>query len=57
MDVPLSNSDTDTENSERCDEGFHQVEHIDDESEFWGTKFEYMAMLEGPQLILQLILQ
>jgi hypothetical protein len=34
VDVSVSDLDTDMDNNEHCDEGFHQVEQIGDESEF-----------------------
>jgi len=57
VDVPISNSDIDMDNSEHYDEGFHQVDQIGDENEFWGIEFENLVLLERPKHILQLILQ
>jgi hypothetical protein len=57
MDAPTSYLDINTNNSEHCDEGHHQVEQIDDENEFKGIKFENLVLSKGPQQILQLILQ
>jgi len=57
MDVPVSDLNTNTDNNEHDDEGFHQVEQIGDESEFWGIEFEDMVLSERPHQILQLILQ
>ncbi len=57
VDDHVSNSDIDTNNNEHSDEGFHQVEHIGDESEFWGTEFEDLVLLKGPQQILHLTQQ
>jgi hypothetical protein len=57
MDVLVSNLDIDTDNSEHCDEGSHQVEQISDDNEFWGNEFEDLVMSKRPQQILQLILQ
>jgi hypothetical protein len=52
-----SNSDIDTNNSEHCDERLRQVKQFDHEDEFKDTEFEDLVMSEGPQQILQLILQ
>jgi hypothetical protein len=49
--------DSNMDSSEHCDERSHEVEHIVDENEFWGTKFEDLVLSKGPQQILQLILQ
>ncbi|CAK9215781.1 unnamed protein product [Sphagnum troendelagicum] len=57
VDASTSDSDTDTDNNEHYDGGPHQVKQIDDEEEFRDTKFEDLVMLEGPEQILQLILQ
>ncbi len=35
----------DMDNIDHYDEGFHRVEQIGDENEFWGTKFEDLVML------------
>jgi len=54
-DTMVSDSDTDTVDD--C-EGKHQlVEPIDDEPEFGNTELENLVLVEGPQQILQLILQ
>jgi hypothetical protein len=57
VNASTSDSDTNTNNSERCDGGHHQVEQIGDENEFRDTEFEDLVLLERPQQILQLILQ
>ncbi len=45
---PILDLYTNTNNSEHCDEGFHQFEQIGDESEFQGIEFENLVLLEGP---------
>jgi hypothetical protein len=55
MDALVSDSDTDADDD--CEGGFQLVEPIDDEPEFGNTELENLVLLEGPQQILQLILQ
>jgi hypothetical protein len=50
-------SDTGTDSNEHCDGEPCQFEQIDDENEFKDTELEDLVMTEGPQQILQLILQ
>ncbi|CAK9276046.1 unnamed protein product [Sphagnum jensenii] len=54
-DALVSNSDTDADDD--CERGLQLVEPIDDELEFGNTELENLVLLEGPQQILQLILQ
>jgi hypothetical protein len=55
MDTMVSDSDTDT--ADDCEGGHQLVEPIDDEPEFGNTGLENLVLVEGPQQILQLILQ
>ncbi len=55
MDALVSDSDIDI--TDDCDEGSQLVELNGDELEFGNTKLENLVLLEGPQQILQLILQ
>jgi hypothetical protein len=55
MDALVSKSDTDVDDD--CEGGLQLVEPIDDELEFGNTKLENLVLLEGPQQIMQLILQ
>jgi hypothetical protein len=55
MDAIVSDSDIDI--TDDCDEGSQLVELNGDELEFGNTKLENLVLLEGPQQILQLILQ
>ncbi|CAM6077042.1 unnamed protein product [Sphagnum tenellum] len=52
-----SDSDADTDDSEHCDLEPNQLKQIDCEDEFGDTKMEELVKSEGPQEILQLILQ
>jgi hypothetical protein len=52
-----SNSDTGTNGSEHCDSESNQLKQIDCEDEFRDTELEELVKSEGPQEILQLILQ
>jgi hypothetical protein len=56
-DAFVSNSNTSIDSSEHCDGEPRQFEQIDDENEFKDTELEDLVMTEGPQQILQLILQ
>jgi hypothetical protein len=56
-DASTSNSDTGIDGSEHYDWESHQLKQIDCEDEFRDTKLEDLVRLEGPQEILQLILQ
>jgi hypothetical protein len=56
-DASTSDSDTGTDSNEHYDGEPCQFEQIDDENEFSDAKLEDLVMLEGPQQILQLILQ
>ncbi|CAM6011489.1 unnamed protein product [Sphagnum balticum] len=49
--------DLDTNTNDDCDGGPQLVEPNDDEPEFGNTELENLVLLEGPQQILQLILQ
>jgi hypothetical protein len=55
MDALVSSSHTDADDD--CEGGLQLVKPIDDEPEFGNTKLENLVLLEGPQQILQLILQ
>ncbi len=55
MDAMMSDSDTNTEDD--CDGGSQLVEPNDDGLEFRNTELEDLVLSEGPQQILQLILQ
>jgi hypothetical protein len=55
MDALVSDSDIDADDD--CEGGLQLVEPIDDEPEFGNTELENLVLLEGPQQILQLILQ
>jgi len=55
MDALVSESDTDADDD--CEGELQLVEPIDDEPKFGNTEFENLVLLEGPQQILQLILQ
>jgi hypothetical protein len=57
VDVPVLDSNTNTDNSEHCDGGLQLVELISDENEFGDIELEDLVLPEGPQQILQLILQ
>jgi predicted aspartyl protease len=50
-------SDSDTDTAEDCEGGHQLIEPIDDEPEFGNTGLENLVLVEGPQQILQLILQ
>ncbi len=50
-------SDLDTDTAEDCEGGHQLIEPIDDEPEFGNTGLENLVLVEGPQQILQLILQ
>jgi hypothetical protein len=50
-------SDSDTDADDDCEGGLQLVEPINDEPEFGNTKLENLVLVEGPQQILQLILQ
>ncbi|CAK9197200.1 unnamed protein product [Sphagnum troendelagicum] len=54
-DTMVLDLDTDTTND--CEGGHQLVEPIDDEPEFGNTELENLVLVEGPQQILQLILQ
>jgi len=56
VDAPMSDLDNDTNDNEHCD-GPQLVEPNGDEYEFGNTKLEDLVLSEGPQQILQLILQ
>jgi hypothetical protein len=56
-DASTSGSDTGTDGSGHCDSEFDQVKQIESENEFGDTELEDMVKSEGPQEILQLILQ
>jgi hypothetical protein len=56
-DASTSDLDTDTDGSEHCDWESHQLKQIDCEDEFRDTELEDLVRSEGPQEILQLILQ
>jgi hypothetical protein len=53
--VSESVSDTDTDGD--CEEGLQPVEQMDEASEFGNTEFEELVLQEGPEQILQLMLQ
>ncbi len=55
MDALVLGSDTDT--NDDCEGGLQLVEPIDDETKFGNIELEDLVLLEGPQQILQLILQ
>ncbi len=55
MDAQVSGSDSDT--SGDCDKECQQPRPINDESEFGDTELEELVLMEGPQQILQLMLQ
>ncbi|CAM6050336.1 unnamed protein product [Sphagnum compactum] len=55
MDALVLGSDSDTDDDREG--GIQLVEPIDDETEFGNTELEDLLLLEGPQQILQLILQ
>ncbi|CAK9263082.1 unnamed protein product [Sphagnum jensenii] len=50
-------SESDSDSNEDSNEGTHPVGPVDGESEFGDTELEDLAMLEGPQQILQLTLE
>jgi hypothetical protein len=52
-----SNSDTSTDGSEHCDSESNQLKQIDCDDEFRDAGLEELVRSEGPQEILQLILQ
>jgi hypothetical protein len=52
-----SASDVDTDDSERSDSEPDQLKQIDNENEFGDTELEELVKSEGPQEILQLIIQ
>jgi hypothetical protein len=52
-----SDSDTGTDGSEHCDSESNQLKQIDCEDEFRDAELEELVRSEGPQEILQLILQ
>jgi len=52
-----STSDEDTNDSERSDPESNQLQQIDCENEFGDTELEELVESEGPQEILQLIIQ
>jgi len=54
-DTMVSDSNTDVDDD--CEGGLQLVEPIDDEPEFGNTELENLVLVEGPQQILQLILQ
>jgi hypothetical protein len=54
-DTLVSNSDIDADDD--GEGGFQLMEPIGDKSEFGNTELEDLVMMEGPQQILQLILQ
>jgi hypothetical protein len=56
VDAPKSNSNTDTNNNEHCDEGPQLAKLNGDEYEFGNIELEDLVMSEGPHQILQLIL-
>ncbi len=57
VDAHVSDLDNDTNDNEHYDERPQLVEPNGDEYEFGNTKFKDLVLLEGPQQILQLILQ
>jgi len=57
VDASALDSNIDTDNSEHYNGGPRQVKQIDDDEEFRDTKFEDLVMFEGPEQIMQLILQ
>jgi len=56
-DSSTSDSDVDTDDSEHCDLESNQLKQIDYDDEFGNTGMEELVKSEGPQEILQLILQ
>jgi hypothetical protein len=56
-DSSTSDSDVDTDDSEHCDLESNQLKQIDCDDEFGNTGMEELVKSEGPQEILQLILQ
>jgi len=56
-DASTSHSDTSTNGNEHCDSESNQLKQIDCEDEFRDAELEELARSEGPQEILQLILQ
>ncbi len=52
-----SASDADIDDNERNDPESDQLKQIDDENEFGDTELEELVKSEGPQEILQLIIQ
>jgi predicted aspartyl protease len=56
-DSSTSTSNADTDDSERCDSESNQLKQIDCENEFGDTTLEELVKSEGPQEILQLIIQ
>jgi hypothetical protein len=57
VDAPVSNSNNDTNDNEHCVERPQLVKSNGDEYEFGNTELEDLVLIEGPQQILQLILQ
>jgi hypothetical protein len=56
-DASTSDSDDDNDTSEYYDSESHQIEQIDSEDEFVDAEFEELVSSEGPQEMLQLMLQ
>jgi hypothetical protein len=56
-DASTSESKTSTDGSEHCEWDSHQLKQIDCEDEFKDTELEDLVKSEGPQKILQVILQ
>jgi len=56
-DASTSDSDDDSDTSEYNDSESHQIEQIDSEDEFVDAEFEELVSSEGPQEMLQLMLQ
>jgi hypothetical protein len=53
----MSDSDDETNDEEHYDEGSQLAELDNDENEFGNIELENLVLAEGPQQILQLILQ
>jgi hypothetical protein len=56
-DAFVSNSNTSIDSSEHCDGEPRQFEQIDNGNEFKDIELEDLVMIEGPEQILQQILQ
>jgi hypothetical protein len=57
VDAPMLDFDNETDDEEHYDERSQLVEPNGDDNEFGNTKLKDLVLAEGPQQILQLILQ